>query len=53
MQNILVKQVVARAKRILAHKTNKKEPITPDILVKLVDKFAQENTDLDDLLPKI
>ena len=36
----LVKQVLAGAKRILAHKTTKKEPITVDILKKLYDKFV-------------
>lgn len=48
-QHELVKQVVAGAKRILAHQTNKKEPITPEILAKLVDKFAGESADLDDI----
>ena len=48
-QDQLVKQVAAGAKRILAHKTNKKEPITPEILAKLVDKFAEESADLDDI----
>ena len=48
-QNELVKQVVAGAKRILAHRTTKKEPITPEILSKLVEKFAGEEADLDDL----
>ena len=36
----LVKQVLARAKRILAHKTAKKEPITVDVLKKLYNKFV-------------
>lgn len=48
-QNELVKQVVAGAKRILAHRTTKKEPITPEILSKLAEKFAGEEADLDDL----
>ena len=48
-QNDLIKQVVAGAKRMLAHKTTKKEPITPEILEKLVEEFAQEDADLDDL----
>ena len=43
-QNDLVKQVVAGAKRILAHKTTNKEPITPEILEKLVEIFAQEES---------
>ena len=36
----LVKQVLAGAKRILAHKTAKKEPITPEILHRMFDKFV-------------
>ena len=36
----LVKQVLAGSKRILAHKTTKKEPITPEILNKMFDKFV-------------
>ena len=36
----LVQQVLAGAKRKLAHKTVKKEPITPGILARLVDKFG-------------
>jgi hypothetical protein len=45
-QDQFVKQAVAGAKRILAHKTNKKEPITLEMLV---DRFAEESTDLDDI----
>ena len=48
-QNDLVKNVVAGAKRILAHKPSKKEPITPEILERLVGEFAQEDADLDDI----
>ena len=36
----LVKQVLAGARRILAHKTTKKEPITPEILERPVDEFT-------------
>ena len=42
----LVKQVLAGAKRMLAHKTCKKEPITPDILQKLYDMFVTRDADL-------
>ena len=48
-QSDLVKQVLAGAKRILAHKTVKKEPITPEILSQLVDRFAGEKAELDDV----
>ena len=48
-QNSLVKNVHAEAKRILAHRKTKKEHITAEILTKLVDKFAEEDADLDDL----
>ena len=48
-QHQLIKQIVAGAKRILAHRTNKKEPITPEILAKHVNKFTGENADLDDI----
>ena len=36
----LVKQILAGAKQILAHKTMKKEPITPKILHRMFVKFA-------------
>ena len=36
----LVKNVLAGAKRILAHRTVKKEPITAEILQKLYDRFV-------------
>ena len=36
----IVKETLAGAKRMLAHRTQKKEPITPEILKNLVDKFA-------------
>ena len=42
----LVVQVLAGAKRQLACLTVKKEPITPEILTKLVDKFGQEDASL-------
>ena len=48
-QNELVKQVVAGAKRTLVHKTTKKEPMTPEILERLVDEFTQEDADLNDI----
>ena len=34
---------------MLAHKTTKKEPITPKILSHLVDRFAGVEADLDDV----
>lgn len=45
----LVQQVLAGAKCKLAHKTTKKEPITPEILAKLVDKFGQPEASLLDV----
>ena len=48
-QSDLVKNVLAGAKRILAHRQTKKEPITTEILTQLVDKFAKDDVDLDDL----
>ena len=45
----LVQQVIAGAKRRLAHKTVKKEPITPEILSKLVGKFGQAGAPLADV----
>ena len=42
----LVRQVLAASKRILAHKTIKKEPITAEILQKLHDKFISVDADL-------
>ena len=36
----IVKETLAGAKRMLVHRTQKKEPITPEILKNLVDKFA-------------
>ena len=42
----LVKQVVAGAKRILAHKTSKKEPITAEMLHQLYDKFVSKDAEL-------
>ena len=42
----LVKQVLAGSKRILACRSRKKEPITPEILSNLVEKFAQPGASL-------
>ena len=42
----LVKQVLAGAKRILAHRTIKKEPITPEILRRLYDTFVTPTAQL-------
>ena len=39
-QNDIVKQVVAEAMRILAHRTTKKEPITPEIVEKASGKIC-------------
>ena len=39
-EHSLVRQVLDASKRILAHKTIKKEPITAEILQKLHDKFV-------------
>ena len=41
-----VRQVLAGAKRLLAHQTSKKEPVTADILQKLHDKFVTSETGL-------
>ena len=48
-QCLLVKQVLEGAKRILAHRTQKKEPITPAILEQLVSKFAGKEASLSDI----
>ena len=45
----LVVQVLAGAKRMLAHKTSKKEPLTPEHLRVLVEKFGSENATLADI----
>ena len=45
----LVKQVLEGAKRMLAHRVNKKEPITPEILRSLVDRYATEQATLADI----
>ena len=45
----LVQNVVAGFKRILAHQTKKKEPIMPEILQALVEKFNVEGASLDDV----
>ena len=42
----LVKQIVAGAKRILAHRVTKKEPITTEILLKLVEEAINEKPEL-------
>ena len=41
--------MLAGAKRILAHRTQKKEPITPAILEQLVSKFAGKEAPLSDI----
>ena len=45
----LIKQVASGAKWILAHRTCKKEPITPQIWEKLVNAFAGEKVSLSDV----
>ena len=45
----LVAQVLAGTKRILAHKTTKKEPITTDNLLALVDRFGTKDASLADI----
>ena len=45
----MVQQVLAGARRILAKKTNKKEPITPEILASLVEHFAGKDASLSDI----
>ena len=44
----MVKQVLEGAKCLLAHRVNKKEPITPEIILlrSLVDKYATEQATL-------
>ena len=42
----LVKQILASAKRVLAHKTTKKEPITPEILHRMFVKFVTPAVEL-------
>ena len=48
-QHPLVGHVVAGAKRILARPTCKKEPITPDILQRLVSRFGGEGASLSEI----
>ena len=45
----IVQHVLAGAKRELAHKTVKKEPITPEILTNLIEKFGQPEASLFDV----
>ena len=45
----LVVQVLAGAKRLLAHKVTKKEPIKPEHLLRLVEEFGGENATLADI----
>ena len=45
----LVVQVLAGTKRMLAHKTSKKEPITTDNLLALVDRFGTKDASLADI----
>lgn len=42
----LVKQILAGAKRILAHRSSKKEPITPEILHKMFARFITPSAEL-------
>ena len=42
----LVKQTLAGARRILAHKTTKKEPITPEILHRMYERFITPAAEL-------
>ena len=42
----LVRQILAGAKRILAHKTMKKEPIIPEILHRMFTKFVTPAAEL-------
>ena len=48
-QCAIIKETVAGAKRMLAHRTKKKEPITTDILNKLIERFATEEGCLSDI----
>lgn len=45
----IVVQVLAGAKRLLAHKTTKKEPITPEHLLLLVQRFGARDASLADV----
>ena len=45
----LIQQVMAGTKRLLAHKTSKKEPITTENLLALVDKFGSNDASLADI----
>ena len=45
----LVQHVLAGAKRLLAHKTTKKEPITVEHLESLVEKFGNKDASLADI----
>ena len=45
----IVRETMAGAKRMLAHRTQKKEPITPEILKDLVDKFASAEASLSNI----
>ena len=45
----IVKETLAGAKCMLAHRTQKKEPITPEILKNLVDKFASPGASLSNI----
>ena len=48
-QCAIIKKTVVGAKRMLAHRTKKKEPKTTDILKKLVECFAKEEASLYDI----
>ena len=45
----VVKETLAGTKRILAHRTQKKEPVTPEIMKNLVDKFAHPEASLSNI----
>ena len=45
----LVRQVLDGAKRMMAHKVTKKEPITPENIKALVDRFAKEGATLSEI----
>ena len=45
----IVRETVAGAKQLLVHRTQKKEPITPEILKNLVDKFASRGASISNI----
>lgn len=48
--HLLVQQVLARAKRLLAHKTSRKELITVEHLESLVERFDSKDASLTDII---